>query len=85
MKIIPCTSIWNGNASIGTDVLDQLKAENETFAIRHKRKLMTIDPIEYYKFWQQPNPKKYPHTDGRSGFYTLKYIQWKPDEEQKTE
>ena len=84
MITITCKSLWKGNASIGTHILEKLKAKNETFAIRHKKNLMTIDPIEHYKFWNVPKPKQYPHTDGRSGFYTLKYIKFKADEKQET-
>lgn len=81
MIIIPCKSLFNGNASIGSHILDDLKAKNKPFAIRHKQELMTIDPIEYYKFFQLgKSPKKFRHTDGRSGFYTLKYIKWVADD-----
>jgi len=81
--IITCKSLWKGNASVGTHILEALKTKGETFKIRHKKWYMTIDPIEHYKFWNVPKPKKYPHTDGRSGYYTLKYIKFKSDEEQK--
>ena len=81
--IITCKSLWKGNASIGTHILEAFKSKGETFAIRHKKDLMTIDPIEHYKFFQLgKNPKKFPHTDGRSGFYTLKYINWIADEKE---
>lgn len=82
--IIPCNSLFNGNASVGSHIVEEAQISRTTIQIKHKGQLMTVDPIEFYRFFSfgKDGGKKYRHTDGRPGFYTLKYIQWKPDEKE---
>lgn len=76
MDII-CKSLFKGAASIGSHILEEAKAKNETIVIKHDGMSMTVPPYKFGKFFTMGN-KKYPHKNG-SGFYTLHYIKYEGD------
>ena len=76
---ISCRSLFQGNASIGSHIVDQCRATGTAIRIKNRQKFMTLDPIEFYKFFSFGNSKSYPHKNGRIGFYTLKYVKFVPD------
>ena len=77
--IVRCKSLFKDNASMGSHLYEQAVEKKDTIYIDHDHKIMTIPPEKYNKFFEM-GKKEYPHTDGREGTYTLKYIKFIPDE-----
>jgi len=76
---INCKSLFKGNASIGSQFLDEATKTGEDIVIIHKKKKMTVRDFMFFKFFEM-GKRSYRHKDGRPGSYRLKYIQWKADE-----
>ena len=77
---ISCTSLFNGNASVGSHIFEECDSKKETIQITHKKQVMTIKHDHFFKFFSFGNTKSYPHQDGRTGFYTLKYVKFVPED-----
>lgn len=83
MLKVTCKSLFNGNASIGTHVLQEAKATNQSIMIRHKGLDMEVRPFMFGKFFKMGN-KTYPHKSGL-GTYTLQYIKFEGKKVEKKE
>jgi len=80
---IKCKSLFNGHASVGSHILDEARAKGDDLTIIHKDKKMSLRSFMLGKFFTYGKGRQYPHKDGRSGFYTLKYIKFVADEKEK--
>ena len=48
---VKCKSLFKGNASVGSHIVDACRKNNEDIEIEHKGKIMTVRSFMFHKFF----------------------------------
>jgi hypothetical protein len=79
--IVKCRSLFNGNASVGSHIVEHCLAEKIPIKIQVGTKVMTVaGESEFKKFFTfgSGEGRRYPDQSG-PGYYTLRYIKFEED------
>jgi len=78
--VVKCKSLFRGNASVGSHIIDHCAEKKIPLKIQVGKCVMTVPLNEFDKFFTFGGGpgKKYIDQQG-GGYYTLKYIKFKED------